>query len=201
VHTEYPLPRTDSLLSAEKCAKESKQDGPNICWKNIGHSCIVRATIHGTKKLRTNAPPTITIPLFQTFFSKLKDASTCMLSAHLQIELLLATYHPINSTKDRHSLKKYPNLVSLITNEVAKSVEADAIVQKQFNGSATAAAAWIKGAAFQQTMEFLLNPVLSDQTFFANYKKSRSARSCRQKKLFHFKEKKKKNRLNRQQRL
>ena len=76
----------------------------------------------------------------------------------------------VNSGKDRQALFSYQQLILLPTAGMGEQVDVDSVLNTEFNGKVDCMVAWVKSAA-QQTVQFLLHPVLCDCTMFKGFTK------------------------------
>ena len=76
----------------------------------------------------------------------------------------------VNSTRDKATLHKYRHLVVLPAVTIVKPVAVESVLKSHFSDHVDSMVAWVKDAA-EQTLQFLLDPVLCDQTMFKGFAK------------------------------
>ena len=88
--TEFPHPRsiTDHDVKAQNNDKKK-----HVWWKNCGTYTILHAFFNQSMNSASPAS-TVTFPLCQSYFSKLRDVSYCVLPKFLSFEILIAIYYP-----------------------------------------------------------------------------------------------------------
>ena len=88
--TEFPHPRSITDHDAKAQNNDKKK---HVWWKNCGTYTILHAFFNQSMNSASPAS-TVTFPLCQSYFSKLRDASYCVLPKLLSFEILIAIYYP-----------------------------------------------------------------------------------------------------------
>ena len=88
--TEFPHPRNITDHDAKAQNNDKKK---HVWWKNCGTYTILHAFFNQSMNSASPAS-TVTFPLCQSYFSKLRDVSYCVLPKFLSFEILIAIYYP-----------------------------------------------------------------------------------------------------------
>ena len=88
--TEFPHPRSITDHDAKAQNNDKKK---HVWWKNCGTYTILHAFFNQSMNSASPAS-TVTFPLCQSYFSKLRDVSYCVLPKFLSFEILIAIYYP-----------------------------------------------------------------------------------------------------------
>ena len=88
--TEFPHPRSITDHDAKAQNNDKKK---HVWWKNCGTYTILHAFFNQSMNSASPAS-TVTFPLCQSYFSKLRDNSYCVLPKFLSFEILIAIYYP-----------------------------------------------------------------------------------------------------------
>jgi hypothetical protein len=162
VPTEYAHPRVGKKLTIAKCKAINDDKGCDAWWYDAGTYRCLRAYV--------DKPPS-SMAYCTMMLRPITGKHTVLLGreSKMVVVSLSVVGEPdtstVNSTKDRKALYDYQQLRLLPITAMGEQVDVDSVLNTEFDGKVDCMVAWVKSAA-QQTVQFLLHPVLCDSTMF-----------------------------------